>query len=380
MNLEKKLADWQKQKFLTAKAAEKILSYERHKKANEFSYIMLGLGSFFIGVGLIALIAANWENISAGIKLGSAGLLLVLCACGIYICHLKGKTLLQEILLLLYALLILATIGLVAQIFQLQPEGLKAFVFWSLLCIPLLPLSSAQPLSWVWIPTFLISVCEQLGRQTWYQSWQNYISDNFAAGEGLFVLFLLTLIYAAIPQRLKGQAWYKSLQTWLIIGISMIAIYLDAFQGYYDAAAEEAGLSSAGIFALMLIALAAINHWQKQSQQTALLMAVLLLFSFLLQQNERYSLINELLSFIMTLSLLAVVLFYAYRLAKPRLINLAAGLIALRVLLGYFELFGTLSLTGWGFILSGFAIFISWGIWKKIAFLSPIDKEEKTNA
>ena len=208
MNIEKKLADWQKQKFLTAKEAEKILSYEQHKKANEFSYIMLGLGSFFIGVGLIALIAANWENISAGIKLGSAGLLLVLCACGIYICHLKGKTLLQEILLLLYALLILATIGLVAQIFQLQPEGLKAFVFWSLLCIPLLPLSSAQPLSWVWIPTFLISVCEQLGRQTWYQSWQNYISDNFAAGEGLFVLFLLTLIYAAIPQRLKGQAWY----------------------------------------------------------------------------------------------------------------------------------------------------------------------------
>ena len=364
MNLEKKLADWQKQKFLTAKEAEKILSYERHKKANEFSYIMLGLGSFFIGVGLIALIAANWENISAGIKLGSAGLLLVLCACGIYICHLKGKTLLQEILLLLYALLILATIGLVAQIFQLQPEGLKAFVFWSLLCIPLLPLSSAQPLSWVWIPTFLISVCEQLGRQTWYQSWQNYISDNFAAGEGLFVLFLLTLIYAAIPQRLKGQAWYKSLQTWLIIGISMIAIYLDVFQGYYDAAAEEAGLSSAGIFALMLIALAAINHWQKQSQQTALLiLATIGLVAQIFQLQPE-----------------GLKAFVAYRLAKPRLINLAAGLIALRVLLGYFELFETLSLTGWGFILSGFAIFISWGIWKKIASLSPIDKEEKTNA
>lgn len=379
MNLQKKLAEWQQHKLITAKQAKAIGEFEAKAGKPVLSYLLWALSALFIGVGIISLIAANWQSIPAAVKLIADFTLLTLCGWAVFYTRDWQKQYLNEALLLLYALLILATIGLIAQVYQLQSHDYRAFFAWSVLCIPLLPLSRYRALSWVWLPVFIFSGLDLLDNFSWYHSWQGFISGDYPAGEYLFILFLIAFAYAATCRREVLMAFNLALRDWLVIGAAVLTVYLDFFLGYHS------GIH-AGIFppaAVFLICLAAIltilNIRRALSLFDVWILASLTVFAWMFGFIGRYNVLNELLGFILTLSILALLLVYAYRFGNAKLMNLAAVLIAFRVFGGYLQVFGSLTATGFGLIFSGLIFLALMIIWKKVTSSALFAPREKSH-
>lgn len=118
-NLDKQLREWADKDLINEEQSANILSYEANKpKASWFMYGMLTLGVTVVGLGVISLIAANWHQISDGIKLGVAFLLLMLIGAFAYKNQGSGRPIVYDASILALQMMSLATIGLIAQIYH----------------------------------------------------------------------------------------------------------------------------------------------------------------------------------------------------------------------------------------------------------------------
>ena len=94
-------------------------------------------GGIFIVLGIILIVAFNWDNLGSLIKI--AAFLLIYAAAGL--CFIKasaaGKPLLKNIPGMIWFFLPAAGIGLYAQIFQLSGSPLKPYLTWAVLSAPL---------------------------------------------------------------------------------------------------------------------------------------------------------------------------------------------------------------------------------------------------
>ncbi|MBQ1612883.1 MAG: DUF2157 domain-containing protein, partial [Alphaproteobacteria bacterium] len=69
MRLEKKLALWEDNKLITAAQKNKIMDFEKaHKNPILFNALLL-LGVFLMALGVISIVAANWDGIPNPAKL-----------------------------------------------------------------------------------------------------------------------------------------------------------------------------------------------------------------------------------------------------------------------------------------------------------------------
>ena len=109
------------------------------------------------------------------------------------------------------------------------------------------------------------------------------------------------------------------------------------------------------------------------------ILASLTVFAWMFGFIGRYNVLNELLGFILTLSVLALLLVYAYRFGNAKLMNLAAVLIAFRVFGGYLQVFGSLTATGFGLIFSGLIFLALMIIWKKVTSSALFAPREKSH-
>lgn len=110
-----------------------------------FVFILIGLGSILLGLGVITFVAANWQVWSRVVKLTLLlSLFLVTNIIGFYLWRqptpisLKGRQvqrrrqILGHSLLLLGALLIGANMALLAQIFHISGSGYELFLAWGI--------------------------------------------------------------------------------------------------------------------------------------------------------------------------------------------------------------------------------------------------------
>ena len=85
LSLSKKLEEWVNQHLISAQTAAAIISYEKNKSSTHkmlWGFILLGIA--VIGIGIIAVVAANWNNISPFIKLSIAFFGLIMLSGSIY--------------------------------------------------------------------------------------------------------------------------------------------------------------------------------------------------------------------------------------------------------------------------------------------------------
>lgn len=139
---------------------------------NYWFMVLLYFASFLVGLGIIAMIAANWQQIPNNIKM--LGALAAMAANGgLLIWTIKaGKNVLKQVVACVYAFLIMAVIGLIGQIFHLPTDVENGLLLWSLISWPLL--FAAPRLLWLWIPLFFGGLgCFDL------QFWWHYIFDGF---------------------------------------------------------------------------------------------------------------------------------------------------------------------------------------------------------
>ena len=165
MRLDKKLQKWQDNKLLTKKQVEAIRNFEKQNSVEaNWLVILFCFAAFLVGMGVISLVAANWQEIPDNIKLCGALILLLVNACAITELYGRNYKTAFTACLCLFCLLIMAVIGLIGQVYHLRSDFDGAMLFWSFLAFPLLFAQSG--LIWGWLPIFYISGTSKIERLT----------------------------------------------------------------------------------------------------------------------------------------------------------------------------------------------------------------------
>lgn len=135
---------------------EKITTQTPEKLHDENYWLMIlaYFSAFLIGLGIIALVAANWEQIPNNVKLGGAIVLMIANAFAVILSMKFKKNILTQVLCGVFAALIMAVIGLIGQIFQLRSDVSGACLLWALCAWPLFLITPR--LLWLWIPLLFV--------------------------------------------------------------------------------------------------------------------------------------------------------------------------------------------------------------------------------
>lgn len=357
MNLDAKLSDWQKQKLITQSQKEAILEYENQVKKPLLFYSLLFLSSFCICIGIIALIAANWENISPLVKLICDYALLSSAAVGLFFSKRSNKPYIYDGLIIAYALLILATIGLVGQIYNLPSQGLQAILFWSLLTFPLIFLSNKPLFPGLWMLGFTLSISDFLIQ---IPQFRTRIEILFNPIPSLGFCVTLTVLYFMWQglNLTKQKPILTAFQNWIITVFCIFAAWTDIIGNDFEWN-DFATLNSlqGQVYGIALMAFLALWKLSSVKHTSPTFVCLSILYGYTLLANLLPNMEN-ILSAVMIIALLIVVGIYAYQNHQERLFKMISILLALRFFGIYCEVFGSLLTTGLGLIISGI-IFLS---------------------
>ena len=177
---------------------------EKLHDENYWLMILAYFAAFLIGLGIIALVAANWEQIPNNVKLGGAVSLMVVNASAVIISMKFKKNILTQVLCGVFAALIMAVIGLIGQIFQLRSDVSGACLLWALCAWPLFLITPR--LLWLWIPLLFVGTKSfaiyntfagdvLLSESGWSYATVNYIY-SLLVFYGLIFAYELWMLYA----------------------------------------------------------------------------------------------------------------------------------------------------------------------------------------
>lgn len=125
---------------------------ETGNKENYWIMVLLYFASFLVGLGIVAEVAANWQNIPDAAKLGGALVAMLINAGAIWWTMKADKPILKQVLCCIYAFLIMGVIGLIGQVYHLHANAANGCLLWSLISWPLIFI--APRLLWLWTPLF----------------------------------------------------------------------------------------------------------------------------------------------------------------------------------------------------------------------------------
>ncbi len=354
--LEAKLADWRREGLISDDQADRIAAFEASRGKPKLALALAVLGAFTIGVGIIAIIAANWDAIPIGPRLGLH--ILINLVLGGLVWHWAGRTALSvrvEGGVLLLSLSTLALIAHIGQSFQLQGSATGLMGGWLLLSTPFtLALARGGLNRWVWV----------LGLFTWAGA---LLSDHWdwlhdrRLSASILILFLALLYLARLSPRLMPAVWARHLGRaavgTLIGGLTVLLLVL---RPLIDGVPEPDVMWDAGIGgAVGMVAIAAV-HALSPGDRTRVPLA----FGILLALAPPLSVLPFLLDGTLA-AIVTGVLFCLYWIALARLallterpgwFRLAVALIAVRVFVAYLDATGGLLATGFGLVLAGLVL------------------------
>ena len=225
MNLKllKELQELVKKEVISEDAALKIETYYNSKQKEKPSklFTVFGvLGSLLIGLGIILILAHNWDNFSKTIKTIFAFVPLVIGQLMVAYAILKQKsTTWKEASGTFLFFAVGASIALVSQIYNI-PGDLSSFLLtWILLCIPLIYLLKSNAL-------VLLSIVFA----TYYACVYGYSFMSISKTPWLYLLLLTLIIpYCLMLLKEKPKANITSIFNWLL-PLSVV-VCLGAFVG-----------------------------------------------------------------------------------------------------------------------------------------------------
>jgi len=142
--------------IISEETASKIQHYYQHKSQTSGNklYMVFGiLGALLIGLGIILIIAHNWNVFSKPVKLAFAFLPLVIgqVLCGIQLLKKNSSIVWKESAAVFLVLSIGACISVISQVYNL-PENIGAFFFtWAVLSLPVVYIMKSSVASLIYI-------------------------------------------------------------------------------------------------------------------------------------------------------------------------------------------------------------------------------------
>lgn len=387
MNLQKKLAVWQQENLITREQGEKIAAFEKNGRKPVLSWALLALACFCILLGVVSVISANWQEIAPEYKLFLDFALLIGTAAAVFKMYRSGRDIWFEWLLLFFAGLILASIGLIAQIYQIQPEGLRGYLLWSVLAFPIMLFSRKIVLPLVWLPVFMLSLIDALNDMRFFERILEILQKTFPFAISIAGILVFSFIYRllAVHFRTRLAAQIKAMKFWLVFDISVLVIVMDFGAGdvfgsmllsqLFDNYSWASVIVICGLI-LGTVGFGYFSYKYNYSRLLTCILAILLGFSLVYNALPENKDVLNIWGFLLSMSVLSCLVAYALIKSRMKLLNLSTALMALRFFIVFLQVFGSLLMTGVGLIVCGVVFLGIICIWRKLHLNSLISVKE----
>ncbi|MBN8540794.1 MAG: DUF2157 domain-containing protein [Deltaproteobacteria bacterium] len=367
--LDSKLMHWEKAGLIDAAQIEKIRAYEA--SLPESSWVLsslLILGTLIVGIGVISLVASNWNQIPNFVKLSVNFLVLGAIGFRIYIADQQAKPILYDSLIFGLMMMVLASIGLISQIYHTGGKLYQAILFWSLAMGPLSFMSLRPIIAKLWLGGFLTAGLWGIVDS---QSLKVFFDENIyaLAFTTPLLCFAGTVVSRFISQILPGQSEpgvTVALRFWTAItGLSAIGVAetVGQISRYNDKTYGFGGFVLG--YALLAVSIFGILRAGTYNRIQRNLMLMMLLAFSLPFHAVSIGVRNQFAYSGMTLATLAIAGVLVATLHDKKVFQWILGLMALRFLIFYFQAIGGLATTGFGLILSGGVVIGIGLLWNK---------------
>jgi Predicted membrane protein (DUF2157) len=379
MKLDKKLATWCEANLLTAEQTRAILAYER-LRGGSVNWIVLALGAvgaLAVVAGLISLIAANWDAIPAPLKLAAAFTMLVGALAAAHRLSHEEKTLASDLLLAAHAGLVLATIGLVGQVYHLSGAAWRPLALAAAMALPAAVISDRSILSDIAIGYALVALGLFASES---RDLRPYLDGFgwalFAASVGGALLLLADGLQRRHPAAMRAlRRWGAAL---------LFAVAILAATAWSAAWAGRTQRPFVVLCSILAVAWVVRLAW---SRKGALALAALALSALVLGAagiGGRFpggswhplDAGTRFLGFALFCVAGAAFAVAAAKAGSRRLTNLFTLAIAGRIVVLFLEVLSTLAMTGFGLLVTGAAFCaVAWAWWRLHTVL-PVNEAE----
>jgi uncharacterized membrane protein len=356
----RKLAEWHEAGLIDAATRDRLIAYETAHARPLLLWALWGIGALAIGLGLVSVIAANWEEIPGELRL-AVHLALIAGAVGTLLtreARLAARSpWAAEALAFIAAVLGLTFFGHLGQVYQTSSPLWQPLATWLALFAPLLLLTGR---SW---PT-AAAVFFGAAWTAWdYAEASQWLDGKGTLARDLWVAALVTLPVALAPlaafaraQSARADFWRKSEQLCVTyaVGCASIVTAIAGWDGFGRGSGvnEWASLGLSGV----MMALAGIGltgaRPDSSGRMTGAILAGAGLVLPLAYAADGVTVAAALLFFLLWGGIGAAALGAQWR----GVFQAAVGVIALRLVILSFELAGDLLTSGFGLILSGLMI------------------------
>ncbi len=247
MNILKELDELTKAQVISPESAENIRNYYRSKQEHSGNrlFIVFGiLGAILVGLGLILIIAHNWDDLSKNTKVCVAYLPLVIAQllCIFALVKKSDSSAWREASSAFLFCAVGACISLISQVYNIQGD-LPSFLFtWLILCLPIIYLMRSSVASLLYIVGISYYCCEL-----------NYFSHFFSSYKPVHYhywwMLLLALPHYYLLVKNKPDSNYTVFHNWLV-PLSLV-VCLGSVGRHHDELMYMAYMSMFGLFYLI---------------------------------------------------------------------------------------------------------------------------------
>ncbi len=358
MRIYSKVQDWLQAGLINQTQAQQIIDFEGNRSNTGVITGFYVLATLIISLGVVSLIAFNWEHISNLVKLSvDFAALIGLAVTAFY--YFGQQALKFEILVLFLILLCMASIGLIGQIYNLTSPNYVALLTWSAITMPVV-LYSQRAFNWfVWLGFFLsgiLLICV------------DKILINYRHTDVVVVSIFMVLVSVTLYSRkyISNEGYRNALRSWMILWLIGSIIILEVFGTDFLRHAKE--LQANFIIVPAFLALIAVDSvWRSdffvgvQKIIASLIVLSVITYLFLILSAIEF----EFIPAILTVSIFILCAVLCATIKNKYLFNLFIGLVILRCIVFYFQALGGLATTGVGLIMAGVIILFATIMWKR---------------
>ena len=284
---------------------------------------------------------------------------------------------LSDILILVFYGLVLATMALIGQIYHLDGSIAALLLAWTLVTLPAVLLAKGNFVATLWFAATVFTyylnlielydyIFETLGLDR--QTAKTIALSIFLIGPLLFICL------SRIPQLKEYRPNFAveiSHRSWFII---VVAGFFAQFLWYTDNMADEIpslALLITGL-ATAVVVLLIPTLYRERNSDAHLAMRVILLSVYLLGFVACWHTSSlDIVGALSNLAYLCILAWAAIKIKSTALFNTVTAVIALRIMVIYFEVFGSMMQTGIGLIIGGLlTVLLAWLWFKKSSALA----------
>ena len=353
--LRREVEAWEEDGTISSEQARAILSrYPAEaslgaiRRRNSLVVGVSILGSVLVGLGIIAFFAANWDEISKGVRLGVliAGVLLAYGA-GFLLWQRFAYTALGVALVLLGCIIYGAGVHLIGQIYHIPVDHPDLIAFWFLGVLPLAYVTRSRPITALAIVLFLAAVAFRL------KYWEEFVGDTETVAIFALYVSLGLAIYSLGRAKEQLPEWEQIGTVFRAMGlvVAMGALYVLTFHDVQEDNGRLEGLAlrywslayASAVCAILLTGWAAWSSWRRSGTSiinlveaaafVLLLAAGHLVVHIPAADHVIYTIVFNVLFALSALGLMIS----GYMLESEGRVNFALALIALYLVSRYFE-------------------------------------------